>query len=519
MWQAVVILNVGLGALLETLRELASLVRRRRPSSWLVPALLLLAASAAAWRLERPSVTAGLLGAFLLLELLPHLGLHRIHRLVDAGRFDRALPWARFVALLHPSRRYRAWRGALAALSGRGPPSARVRPLPEEALFRDVWGHHERGEPELVLNVIEQAGTDEAIEARSLRRRYTEALGLAHGAEGLAAELHRKELRDDPWSRMQLVALAGRTALLDRLFDGTLRGAPDSEKRHWRAVAREAAGGPGGTGALERLAQEAPSETSRRRAQVALERLPRASSPWSETLRRELDATERSVADEAAFGFAGVRSDHWLPWATWAIVLGNLAFFALEIRRGGSENRWALETVGALMPWRVESGEHWRLLTFWWMHYGWLHLAMNVGGLLALGPYVERRLGRVALCGIHGAAAVAGGLWAMERSFAPGATGSPVYLGASGGLLGLFGAVIALALHGWMGSGSRAARKLFLRGMLLFALGCGCDLLIPEVSSALHLVGAGVGFLVASALAGLQTPPVRRRRRLVPARG
>ncbi len=79
-----------------------------------------------------------------------------------------------------------------------------------------------------------------------------------------------------------------------------------------------------------------------------------------------------------------------------------------------------------------------RLLTYALLHIGWLHLTMNIGGLLAFGSGVEKIMGRAAWIIIMIGGCLVGVLvhWAIfPHSMTPMA-------GASAGLSALFGALL-----------------------------------------------------------------------------
>ena len=114
----------------------------------------------------------------------------------------------------------------------------------------------------------------------------------------------------------------------------------------------------------------------------------------------------------------------------------------------------AILTYGALWKPGVFQGLWWTPLTHMFMHaswtipYGWAHIVMNTGALIALGPAIAQRLGRdwiggllffgfFVVCGLAGAAIFL--LLAPEQLPA---------VGASGAIFGLWGAVARLSAPG-----------------------------------------------------------------------
>ena len=126
----------------------------------------------------------------------------------------------------------------------------------------------------------------------------------------------------------------------------------------------------------------------------------------------------------------------------------------------------AILTYGALWKPGVFQGLWWTPLTHMFMHaswripMGWLHIVMNSGAFIALGPAIAQRFGRdwiggllflgfFVICGLAGAAAFL--LLAPQQVPA---------VGASGAIFGLWGAVARLA-----GPGQAKLAPLFSRGV------------------------------------------------------
>ena len=154
----------------------------------------------------------------------------------------------------------------------------------------------------------------------------------------------------------------------------------------------------------------------------------------------------------------------------------------------------------------LDKGEWWRTLTAVFLHASWMHLGMNVLGLLWFGPFVERFLGRlrfsvVSLAGGVGGFAVLAGIAAL------GWRAETAALGASGAVMALIGASIGIFLRG--SSRSQVAAKR-LRDMLSFvAIQVVFDILAPRVSMTAHVAG----LLIGVALGLLTKPPMTTDRR------
>jgi rhomboid protease GluP len=136
----------------------------------------------------------------------------------------------------------------------------------------------------------------------------------------------------------------------------------------------------------------------------------------------------------------------------------------------------------------VRYGQWWRLLTAGFLHGGLLHIAMNSWVLLDLGAQVEEIYGSARLLVIYFFATICGFLASMFWSpMAPS-------VGASAGIFGLIGAMIALGMMHRSALGD-AIRGMYLRWaiyMLLFGL-----LPFFNIDNAAHIGGLAAGFGVA----------------------
>jgi rhomboid protease GluP len=87
-------------------------------------------------------------------------------------------------------------------------------------------------------------------------------------------------------------------------------------------------------------------------------------------------------------------------------------------------------------------GEWWRLLTSMFVHYGILHLALNMWALYQIGHFLEKLLGRRLYALTYLATGLAGGftsiLWHKDQTWSAG---------ASGAIFGVYGAVVGYLLR------------------------------------------------------------------------
>lgn len=151
----------------------------------------------------------------------------------------------------------------------------------------------------------------------------------------------------------------------------------------------------------------------------------------------------------------------------------------------------------------IADGQYWRLITSGFLHFGVLHIAMNMFALFQLGRALENGLGRSRFVGVYFASLLAGSAGVIVVQRISGPSGYSATAGASGAIFGLLG---CLAL------GMRA------RGISIMKSGLGITLLInlaitvgiPGVSLGGHL-GGFIGGMICGAVLLSARPIVSKK--------
>ncbi len=145
--------------------------------------------------------------------------------------------------------------------------------------------------------------------------------------------------------------------------------------------------------------------------------------------------------------------------------------------------------------------EYWRLLTVALVHGSIIHLGFNMYALWIIGPIVEALYGPWRFLAIYILCIAAGSAASYVTS------GNPA-VGASGGVFGLFGAlVVADRIH--KPALTRNARNLTMQIGLLIGINLLIGFSLPNIDNAAHigglLAGAALGFLLVPQGARLET--------------
>lgn len=139
----------------------------------------------------------------------------------------------------------------------------------------------------------------------------------------------------------------------------------------------------------------------------------------------------RAVA-QARTHFGG-RLRSGAPVLTYILIAVNVAAFILQSL---SEE---VESHLTLWPPAVADGELYRLVTSAFLHYGLIHLALNMWALYVVGPPLEMWLGRLRFGALYALSALGGSVLVYLISPLNSATA-----GASGAIFGLFGATFVV---------------------------------------------------------------------------
>jgi membrane associated rhomboid family serine protease len=174
---------------------------------------------------------------------------------------------------------------------------------------------------------------------------------------------------------------------------------------------------------------------------------------------------------------------------TRTLIAINVGIYLLQLGEGAGVNAnsgWIFEH-GALYGPLVDQGDWWRLITAAFLHYGPIHLGLNMLALWWFGEVVERSLGRgrfLLLYLVSGLAGSAGALIANPDS---------VTVGASGAIFGMLGALLILE---WQATGSFTGQA-----MTLIAINLAFSFAVSGISYGGHIGGLVGGILGTLALA------------------
>ncbi|MHB9131696.1 MAG: rhomboid family intramembrane serine protease [Armatimonadota bacterium] len=482
---------------------------RRESSGWAGIAVFLLALTGVLY-LYKPQVAGFVSGAcWGVLVLVPSLASRSLQRMVLRQRYGAASRMATILRLFHPFDGwwelplvYRALefghRGQFDDAAQilerfRSENSSRGR----QAMFQLL---RMRGEWEECLTWLrEQLLHNGKFADTGMATLYLRTLGETGDLNTLVETFAKsKRTLDSAESIMTaqgylfLFAFCGHREGVEKLFSTSLAQYPATIRQFWLATTSLAAGD---TTALTSITEIASGDDATLRL-AAERRLTHPLADPATTLTPENTAilaqlNERFAVEEQ---YRTQTTPSKRAYVTFTLVAVNLLIFLVEILQHGSTDPQVLYRLGALTPLAVYQGEWWRLIAATFLHYGWLHVTMNMLGLLILGQPVERSLGHLRFLIVYLAAGI-GGMVLITLLSSHGL--NDITLGASGSVMGMVGAWGAIALWGWGKEKVPLARRHLLAVLTLVALQAAFDTFTPQVSFTGHLSGAIIGFIVA----------------------
>ncbi|GIU77994.1 MAG: hypothetical protein KatS3mg005_1232 [Bryobacteraceae bacterium] len=180
-----------------------------------------------------------------------------------------------------------------------------------------------------------------------------------------------------------------------------------------------------------------------------------------------------------------------VPSAQFATIVISLVCVALYLvtllasAKVGEVN--ALIRYGAALPQGVFGGQWWRLITAGFLHGNLMHIFFNLWVFMDLGRHAEEIYGARRMVAIYIFSTIGGFALSMLR-------GTMLTVGASAGLFGLIGAMIALGVR-YKWSGEAAMIKGFYIRWAVYGLLFG---LLPffRIDNAAHIGGLITGFIL-----------------------
>ncbi len=180
-----------------------------------------------------------------------------------------------------------------------------------------------------------------------------------------------------------------------------------------------------------------------------------------------------------------------VPWVTLILIVINVGvFFFCETKGSSLDTDYMIKMGASYEPLIMDGHEYYRLITHFFLHFGWDHLFNNMISLLVLGYATELVLGRLRFFTLYFLSGIVAGVASLIYNLS---SGDPsVSAGASGAIFGLSGALLILVIRGNRGRrGTEVIRYLIYMALSLYS-----GFVDPSIDHMAHLGGFVFGALL-----------------------
>jgi rhomboid protease GluP len=181
-----------------------------------------------------------------------------------------------------------------------------------------------------------------------------------------------------------------------------------------------------------------------------------------------------------------------IPVTQLLIAINLIVFIAMV---GGGADIWH-SSNGVQLDWganfgpAVQDGEWWRLGSALFLHFGVIHLALNLLALWDSGQLVERMYGHARFMGIYFSSGLAGNLLSLVTN-----SGSAVSGGASGAIFGVYGALLIFLWRERANLDPHEFRWLFWGAAGFSVITIALGLSVTGIDNAAHIGGFMAGIM------------------------
>lgn len=184
---------------------------------------------------------------------------------------------------------------------------------------------------------------------------------------------------------------------------------------------------------------------------------------------------------------------------TLALLVANVLVFLAMLLNGAG--LWHTETAvplqwGANFGPATQDGQWWRLGSALFLHFGVVHLALNMWALWDVGRLIEQLFGRWRFATLYLGSGIVGNLLSLAWQGNQAVSG-----GASGAIFSLYGALLVFLLRERAQVDKGEFRWLFGAASAFIVLALVMGSLVPGIDNAAHLGGLLAGALFALVLA------------------
>lgn len=520
-----------------------------RPQGWLYKALLVLALT---WgsnviSMQLAVYVGGL--AWGLLILIPSLGLRQLQGLIYHHQYKPAQRLATVIRLLHP---FDDWWGHPKMIQALAIAKQGNIDKAQEILEKYVDSPNRLAKQAIAsvytmqsdwLGLKQWLQTKSSLSDPLIAMYFCRALGETGQLHELLIKIKRFEKvlsigdRTNYYlAQLFAAAFCGKTQLVEKLLTNGLAKYPLEIQQFWRAIAWYGAG-------EKRIAEKQlrvllADDTATEFHGAIRSRLKNPPQPAAKLLRTEsypliaeltrkinqvtIDNSYQNLLERRPIDKQGFSINLVLLLINLAVFIGGIVL-NFQIRED------ALLELAGFIPTIVLDGEWWRILSATFIHVNWAHLFTNLLTLYLLGGFVEKNLGKsryllvYILSGVGAMLTLLGLVTLMQEfnyasfpiwlKFLTEEIRSPfkLWVGASGSIMGMIGAIAVILFQGWRQQKSKTAFRQFRFISGIIILQFAIDLTSVNVSFYSHFLGLILGAFFTLILTSRKFQPKTRK--------
>lgn len=479
---------------------------------WVVVCIAVLAIAGIGWILipQQIGYVVGVL--WLIFGIAPSVSQRLAIANDRVGKFKAAVGWATVARILHPAGQIRYLadmnRSRWYMVDGRFDEAKvileQLKGHPATDFYAETTLYWLAGDYEGLLRWLQSRYTvDEIKRDPNIVMRYLYALGVTGDLNGLVTtfQTYRSTLEKSSahlnYGLLYVFSACGLTSEVSQLMEGAFHPFTADMKALWVAVTQVAAGQVDeGKATFTRLLDATDKQVGVSARNMLTRPAVQAEAVLSAESKAALSKITAQYQNDQRYDRTRPTRRIGRQYVTLALVVVIVIAYLVEIQQGGDTDIETLYKLGALWtPAVIEGGQWWRLVTVMFLHLGLLHVALNVLALIVIGPAIESLLGHVRYGLVYFVAGIGSAYAAVlftQLNWLP----PTVYVGASGAIMGLFGASAAIYFYDWRRHRSSIALNFLRRAALIIGLQVVADLTIPGTSLAIHLLGAIIGLVV-----------------------
>lgn len=176
--------------------------------------------------------------------------------------------------------------------------------------------------------------------------------------------------------------------------------------------------------------------------------------------------------------------------------------FAFEVLTSAFDSGQSLVAIGALSRDLIFHGQVWRLVTYMFLHGGWLHWAANSWALYQIGTLYEVLFGSKRFAAIYFTTGIVAGLASTVLHGGPA-------VGASGAVFGIMGAFIFSIRRSPLYRNQPWTRSLIGQLVFWIVINIAIGYTLPFIDNTAHIGGLIAGLILGLIPHRVPPPPPR----------